>query len=416
MAALLSISMWFALLERIMKASHPVILILGVIGLVFAVRGFRARHGRGWWKALLSEPSLLFLLAFALVDLAVRLLPFFAGVPYQDRYFLPLATLVTIFAAKAVLELIPRIHARLKHFKGVTFERVFVACFAGIFLMNTVKALLPHFDKPEVNAVAKTVKRLCPPGVKPVLISSFPDPRYAYYADAQYLSFAETDDLVPGAKLSCRQSGQDFKPVKKLADMRFDAPAEFLLALKNRRVLAPTLEFDWGANPPEEVSVVAANYQKAKPGGYAPTSPPPGTDGVKSWRLLHQGPAPLSLTLPLAKYRLLLITVRPAAGKTWTLNSLALDFSPPWQICAPGVGERCGDWVSIGLPAGLDKLQGNLTKLGGYNVFVLTENMTEEELERAFAAKRAQSPLQLVYSYQKKKGKKTLNLYQFKAE
>ena len=217
--------------------------------------------------------------------LAVRLLPFFAGVPYQDRYFLPLATLVTIFAAKAVLELVPLIHERLKGFNHVTFDRVFVACFAGVFLMNVVKALLPHFDKPEVNAVAQTIMRLCPPGAKPVLVSSFPDPRYAYYADAKYLSIPETEDLGPAAKLSLRQPSQDFRPVKTLNDgdpvtgVKLDTPAEILLELKNRRVLAPTLEFDWGTNPPEEVRIVAANYQQAKPSDDNAPTPPPTWDG-----------------------------------------------------------------------------------------------------------------------------------------
>ena len=69
--------------------------------------------------------------------------------------------------------------------------------------------------------------------------------------------------------------------------------------------------------------------------------------------------------------------------------------------------------MPVGLPAGLENLSGNLAKLGGPNVFVLTEDMTEVALAQRFAAKNAKPPLKLVYSYQKKKGKKPLNLYQF---
>ena len=74
MNALFSVKIWLILIQRIFNALLPVILVL----LFFA------------WKARLGiarNSAFRFFMVFVVVDIFIRLLLFFGGVPYQGRYF-----------------------------------------------------------------------------------------------------------------------------------------------------------------------------------------------------------------------------------------------------------------------------------------------------------------------------------------
>lgn len=194
MSAIFSIDLWLIFLNRIIKASHPLIFALALLFLLSELWRLR----RMGWRGFKPAPATWIFAGFAAVDIMARLLVFFAGVPYQTRYFLPLTLCAVVLAAWSMPVLSAWLALKTKgRFPALTRRRIFAALVSLTVLICAAKVFIPQSSKDEMRIVAELIKTNLPPGSRcPVLISKIADPRYAYYAGAVPLYFWEESNPV----------------------------------------------------------------------------------------------------------------------------------------------------------------------------------------------------------------------------
>ena len=142
---------------------------------------------------------MLFLVLLILINIAIRGVAFFAGIPYSHRYFYPVMILLSVFAGVGMLQFV-RLFANFagKRYPALTEKRVLFAIIAIISISYSLKALHYSGDKKWIKDAARLVSNNTPAGEKPVIVSNYEEQRFAYYADAGnfYLLQKQKDNSI----------------------------------------------------------------------------------------------------------------------------------------------------------------------------------------------------------------------------
>ncbi len=181
MSYLFSIGAWFSLLQKFINAFLPIIPLL----LVFS-----------WKKCRESAklPAFRFFLVFVGLDLAIRLLIYFAGVPYQGRYLHMLIIAACVLAGTGIFPLSEFVSEKIlkRRFPAAS---ILTILFVAVLLVHAGKALSPPDPKPWLDSIPEMIKKHCPPDKKPILISEDRDIRISYYAGAEDLRLDRKDSV-----------------------------------------------------------------------------------------------------------------------------------------------------------------------------------------------------------------------------
>ncbi len=170
MKALLSFKMWLILLERIFSAIYPAELVL----LPFSWKSF---------KLVKTSPIMRLLILFLIIDLGVRTLLFFTGIPFSQRYFFPFAVTVAIIAASGLIPLVNIISEKILKTTSATQKfTIYALLIIIIGVSYSLKAINPRNDKPWLQVIPVAIKTLTPENKIPVIISNKLDERFGYYA------------------------------------------------------------------------------------------------------------------------------------------------------------------------------------------------------------------------------------------
>jgi len=201
MSPILDISMWGSLLDRVNEAIFPVFV-------VFLCFSYFAR------KYFKDISALRLLLITFIFGLAYRMLVFFIGVPFPKRYFYPLACTGIILATPGFVALCrilyDKVVSKIRKW-NIRYEYFVFYCVLIVSIICIGKGLNPDFDKAWINEIAGEIKKRCPSGTQPVLITNSNDHRIAYYAGAFYLYYT----FPPNPVFYVTKNGQLIQNYKK---------------------------------------------------------------------------------------------------------------------------------------------------------------------------------------------------------
>lgn len=373
MSALFSPYIWIILIGRMLSALLPVMWVL----LVFSIKGI----------GLLKKNSCFRLvLVFGLVDIAVRFLLFFSGVPYQGRYFYPFVIICIFPAAAGFVWLLQWLLKFDKKPIWLTRKRIIIGLICLISLIHIGKALNPPSHKKWLDEIPEKIKDLCPKDKKPILISSIKDIRIAYYADAQWLKFVRPDiiNYALNADIAVKSmSGEEIpretgNSISEKTAIKVPKEAELFISLKNPYPFVKgTIKFEpLGIIQPEHLQIFT-NFEKSH----------------STWNLIWEG----NYT---GKIRFLgklgnTIKIISKSSQDWQFNNFSLVLDDKWQILKPGKGINSGYWFPAIPPNEIDNFGNQIKTLGGKNVFVLN-NIKDEEFQKLFKKKNLEFPLKYV--------------------
>jgi hypothetical protein len=132
------------------------------------------------------EPALLFMLTFIVCDLGVRAMLFFGGIPFSGRYFIPFTISISIFAAAGVIPVSNYIASKLlPSKKNISPQLIAIILLLIICISYSGKNLIPHFNKPWLQAFGKIIKEKTGKDEQAVILSNKLDERYGYYGNTE---------------------------------------------------------------------------------------------------------------------------------------------------------------------------------------------------------------------------------------
>jgi len=170
MNTVFSLKMWLIFLHRILLSCYPA----EVAFLVFSKKTFLR----------LKESRILRVLSiFIVCDLIVRMVVFFAGVPFSGRYFLPWTVGLAVFVGGGFKPFVEFVSRKTRLAESVIAAIVLCAIAIGY----SIKALHPRMDKPWLQAIPAKIRSLTPEEMEPVIISNYMDGRFGYYAGTDRL-------------------------------------------------------------------------------------------------------------------------------------------------------------------------------------------------------------------------------------
>jgi hypothetical protein len=174
-----SIKLWGYFLKKFSQAVFPVHIVL----LVFAFMN---------QKAFKNRPAFRFALILFVFGFCYRCFVFFAGVPFSRRYFYGMLVVVVLLATAGIPKLAEIIHKLIsKRYPKIDLKKIIVFLTMVACLISLGKALNPDFSKEYLHEIPTTIKKLCPEGVRPVLLTTSQDRRISYYSGAEYIMFSE---------------------------------------------------------------------------------------------------------------------------------------------------------------------------------------------------------------------------------
>jgi len=170
MNSVFSIKLWLIFLRRMMLSCYPA----EVAFLLFSKKTFlRVKESR----------VLRVILIFIVCDLSVRAIVFFAGVPFSGRYLIPWTIGLALLAGGGAASFADFAAKTARVSKNI----VLLVAFSAIAIGYSVKALHPRTDKPWLREIPARIKALTPEGMEPVIMASYMDERFGYYADTNRL-------------------------------------------------------------------------------------------------------------------------------------------------------------------------------------------------------------------------------------
>ena len=170
MNSLFSFKLWLIFLQRFIDALYPA-------NLIFLIFLYPVRK-----KIKLSRP-VIFILLLLLIDLAIRLVSFFSGIPFAGRYFYPSMIIITIFTGVGMLSFIQFLHRLLvKKFPKMTESHIAVAVFLIILFAYSGKAIHSSNDKKWLRDISSLIKKHISPGERAVILSNYEENRFVYYS------------------------------------------------------------------------------------------------------------------------------------------------------------------------------------------------------------------------------------------
>jgi hypothetical protein len=175
----------FKIVLKLLDAVFPVILVL----LFFAY--FRR-------KDLKRGPALRFLIVLVSVITVSRTFLCLSGIKFAGRYFYDLVILSLCFAAPGVYCLAD-IFKQLINRKYPSFSKRHALGLVLLIAASVCLGKALHFhlnSKRWVFDTAETVKANLGPNETAILVSNNPDRRAAYYADAYFIKFIDSEDAL----------------------------------------------------------------------------------------------------------------------------------------------------------------------------------------------------------------------------
>lgn len=170
-----SIKLWCIFFFRLIKVIYPADLVL----IIFALPEF---------KRLKESRTMRFLLIFLVCNVGVRLVPFFACVPFTQRYFYPCAINIAILAAYGIVNLVEFLDTKIIKKKiKITQFHLYSLLIIIIGIAYSAKALNPRNDKPWLQVIPAVITKIIPSEKVPIIISNDLDNRWGYYADTEEL-------------------------------------------------------------------------------------------------------------------------------------------------------------------------------------------------------------------------------------
>ena len=184
MSSLFSFKLWLIFLQRMINTLYPA----NIIFLIFLVPVRK--------KIKLTRP-IIFLLLLLSVDLLLRIVSFFSGIPFAHRYFLPSMIILTVFTGFGMLAFIQFISRHLvKKFPKLTEKHITVAIFLIILFSYSGKALHFSNDKKWLKAISSLIQTNIQPGGKAILLSNYEENRFTYYSGCEeMLLFSQEKDF-----------------------------------------------------------------------------------------------------------------------------------------------------------------------------------------------------------------------------
>ena len=164
------LKLWLIFLQRFIDALYPA-------NLVFLIFLYPLRK-----KIKLSRP-VIFLLILLLIDIAIRLVSFFSGIPFAGRYLYPSMILISLFTGVGMLSFIQFLHRHLvKKYSKLTEFHITAAIFLIILFSYSGKALHSSNDKKWLKDISSLIKEHISPGERAVILSNYEEHRLTYYS------------------------------------------------------------------------------------------------------------------------------------------------------------------------------------------------------------------------------------------
>lgn len=384
MKTLLSITLWFSLFGRFLKVLFfPIWLLLPL--------------GVARLRSVVVTKGLIFFIVFILVDLAVRLFAYFAGLPFESRYLYAFVIAAIIISGLGIIQLNDLVYSYVgRRFKWDP-RYVVVGIFVVLFFCDVPKALNPQFDKKWLRRIPATIVEHTSPGNKAILISDLREPRIAYYANAEPYKFSNAPNSLE------KTSSEGLKTI--LDDdfgsgIEFSGEKSFVFTFKkpfHRKWSDLVCHWD---KTPEGGEMIVQRDQK---------SPDSGLETIFKGKIA--GKTCLS---HLRNAKTLKITFILPKNMRRTLLDMRLSVEDRWAILRKGTGYHCEDWFPI---EGTGRLCDLVTSelLAHDNVFLLVKK-DNKDFEKNFRCKVGSFPFTFIDEFKVKKTRYSLYKKRAKTE
>ncbi|OGV49796.1 MAG: hypothetical protein A2017_00910 [Lentisphaerae bacterium GWF2_44_16] len=180
-------------LTKLVRAFADAIFYTNIVLLVFSYMN------RKLFKK--EAPLRLFMVVFVF-NIILQFIVFFSA-PYEKRYLCFFTFMVVILSVPGVPKLAELIQKLSKYIPWLTPKISFTAVMLIIIGISAGKALTPSGNpKRWFKDIPVEIKKHCPPGQMPVLITDSSDERSAYYAKADYIKLSLGDENIRYKKVN----------------------------------------------------------------------------------------------------------------------------------------------------------------------------------------------------------------------
>ena len=183
MNTFLSFKLWLIFIQRLINVLYPANIIFLIF--LYPVR-----------KKIRMKNIILFVLIFISVDMLVRIVSFFAGVPFSHRYFYLFMILVTIFAGFGMSGFTAFIKKYTeKKYPGLTETVISASILLIVCCAYSGKALHVSGDKKWIKEIASVIKdHTSNREDDAVILSNYDESRFAYYAGCRETLLFDPDN------------------------------------------------------------------------------------------------------------------------------------------------------------------------------------------------------------------------------
>ena len=149
------------------------------------------------FNTLRGAKGLSLVLAILTCDLLMRIIPFFAGIPFSHRYLYPFAIMSTFFAAIGLTTLSDSLWQPLsRKFTKLSKNGMLLILLTIVFLAYAGKSLRPKTDKKWLLEIPTLIRSKTPKGEKAILFSNYLDMRLEYYSGAELRQCDPKNDFL----------------------------------------------------------------------------------------------------------------------------------------------------------------------------------------------------------------------------
>ena len=362
MNAIFSIELWFYLVGRVFNALLPILLVL----LYFAWRSRRSFARSG---------AVRLFLIFSALDILVRFFLFFGGVPYQGRYFHVLIIICCILGAAGFLPFVEYVSRLGEKFKWLNYKKVLAGTVILVLAVHVGKALSPPDRKCWLDEIPALIRKNCPEGKKPILISEDDDVRIGYYGGAEYLKFSRPDAVnffmeepfTVAGKESRMENLLSLSDGKKDPKIEFEGTAELRVDLKKTYIYSRgTIVFCGEGLDRLEILLPENKKNNAK--------------WLKLEKNLDGTYSANYLGFPSKSFKIL---VRAPEGTHWKLGEISLVLGNKWEFLRLGRENTTGFKFPVLPGRNISEIDKSISELGGDNVFVLVR-VNDEKFRALF--------------------------------
>ena len=183
MRALFSFKLWMIFLHRLINTLYPA-------NIVFLLFVYPAR------KKIKMTSALTFLLILGSMDILIRMLAFFSGIPFSNRYLYPIMIMATVFSGFGMFSFVQSVKKYAgKKFPSLTESRITAVLVLIILFAYSGKALHYSNDKKWLKDISSLIRANAIPDVSSEILSNYEESRFLYYSKCgkMIIFFPEND-------------------------------------------------------------------------------------------------------------------------------------------------------------------------------------------------------------------------------